>query len=225
MTPLFWLHSLLGLAAAWTGTRKGAHSTTRSGSTKLMDLKKEKKLPPRLILLNKPYGVLCQFTDGDGRPTLADYVPVRDVYAAGRLDRDSEGLVLLTDDGGLQHQLSDPRHKTQKTYWAQVEGIPTNEALILLQNGVMIKGQKTRPAEVRLISDPDLWQRDPPIRIRKNIPTRWLEIKLTEGRNRQVRRMTAAVGLPTLRLVRVAIGDWHLRDLSPGQWRDAKANC
>lgn len=189
-----------------------------------MDFKKGRSLPSRLIILNKPYGVLCQFTDGDGRPTLADYVSVEDVYPAGRLDRDSEGLVLLTDDGGLQHQLSDPRHKTQKTYWAQVEGIPTNEALTQLQGGVLIKGQKTRPAKVRLIDEPELWPRDPPIRIRKNIPTRWLEIKLTEGRNRQVRRMTAVVGLPTLRLVRVAIGNWHLQDLSPGQWRDAKAN-
>lgn len=190
-----------------------------------MDWKKEKKLPPRLIILNKPYGVLCQFTDGDGRPTLADYVPVKNVYPAGRLDRDSEGLVLLTNDGALQHQLSDPGHKTRKTYWVQIEGIPADEALTRLQNGVLVKGQKTRPAEVRLINEPDLWPRDPPIRIRKNIPTRWLEIKLTEGRNRQVRRMTAAVGLPTLRLVRVAIGDWHLQDLSPGEWRDGETNC
>lgn len=189
-----------------------------------MIVKKQKSLPPRLIVLNKPYGVLCQFTDDDGRPTLADYVPVEDVYAAGRLDRDSEGLVLLTNDGRLQHQLSDPHHKIRKTYWVQVENIPSNETLSRLRNGVIIREQKTRPAGVRLITEPDLWPRDPPIRFRKNIPTRWLEIKLTEGRNRQVRRMTAAVGLPTLRLVRVAIGDWHLHDLSPGQWRDVAAN-
>ncbi len=182
------------------------------------------KSQPRLIILNKPYGVLCQFTDAGGRPTLSDFVPVEDVYPAGRLDRDSEGLVLLTNDGGLQHHLSDPRHKTEKTYWVQVEGVPSNEALARLRDGVLVKGQKTRPAEVCLITEPDLWPRDPPIRWRKNIATRWLEIKLIEGRNRQVRRMTAVVGVPTLRLIRVAIGDWHLHELSPGQWRDVAVN-
>ncbi|MEE8482250.1 MAG: pseudouridine synthase [Acidiferrobacterales bacterium] len=183
------------------------------------------KSQSRLILLNKPCGVLCQFTDENGRRTLADYVPVKDVYAAGRLDRDSEGLVLLTGDGALQHQLSDPRHQTQKIYWAQVEGIPSNKALDKLRRGILIKGQKTRPADIDEIDEPDLWLRDPPIRVRKNIPTRWLEIKITEGRNRQVRHMTAAVGLPTLRLVRVSIGEWNLADLMPGQWRDAEASC
>lgn len=182
------------------------------------------KSRPRLILLNKPYGVLCQFTDENGRRTLADYVPVKDIYAAGRLDRDSEGLVLLTNDGALQHRLSDPRYKIQKIYWVQIEGEPTNKALRQLREGVIVKGEKTRPAEVQLMKDPDLWPRVPPIRSRKNISTCWLEISITEGRNRQVRRMTAAVGLPTLRLVRAAIGDWNLGDLSPGQWQDVTTN-
>lgn len=182
------------------------------------------KSQPRLIILNKPYGVLCQFTDADGRPTLADFVPVEHVYAAGRLDRDSEGLVLLTNDGKLQHHLTDPTRKVQKTYWAQVEGTPTGEALAHLRSGIMIQERKTLPAEIKVIEEPDLWPRNPPIRFRKQSPTSWLEIKLTEGRNRQVRHMTAAAGLPTLRLVRVAIGDWHLEGLQPGQWRDVAAN-
>jgi 23S rRNA pseudouridine2457 synthase len=178
--------------------------------------------PARLILLNKPYGVLCQFTDSESRTTLADILPVRDVYPAGRLDRDSEGLVVLTNDGALQHRISDPEHKLAKTYWAQVEGQPDDVALERLRHGIELDGRMTRPARVRLLpGEPDLWPRDPPIRYRRAIPTRWLEIVLREGRNRQVRRMTAAVGHPTLRLVRIAVGPWKLDGLAPGQWRAA----
>lgn len=173
----------------------------------------------RLILFNKPYLVLCQFTDRAGRPTLADYIPVKGVYAAGRLDYDSEGLVLLTDDGRLQARIADPRHKLPKTYWVQVEGIPAEDALQKLCAGVTLNDGPTRPARARLIPEPTLWPRLPPIRFRREIPTAWLEIVLTEGRKRQVRRMTAAVGHPTLRLVRVAVGEWRLGDLQPGEWR------
>jgi 23S rRNA pseudouridine2457 synthase len=173
-----------------------------------------------LILLNKPYGVLCQFTDAGGRATLADLVPVPRVYPAGRLDLDSEGLVLLTDDGGLQARLADPRHRVEKVYRAQVEGAPTDEALARLREGVSLTDGRTRPARVARIDEPaDLWPREPPIRYRASIPTAWIEIGLTEGRNRQVRRMTAAVGLPTLRLIRVAVGSYELGALRPGEWR------
>jgi 23S rRNA pseudouridine2457 synthase len=174
----------------------------------------------RLILLNKPYGVLCQFTDDQGRPTLKDYVPVPGVYAAGRLDTDSEGLLLLTDDGRLQHRVADPRHKLPKRYLVQVEGVPDAAALARLRAGVDLGDFVTCPCEAREVPAPEwLWPRDPPVRFRKTVPTAWLEIVLREGKNRQVRRMTARVGLPTLRLVRVAIGDWRLDGLAPGQWR------
>lgn len=174
-----------------------------------------------LILLNKPFGVLCQFTDKAGRPTLARYVRVPDVYPAGRLDHDSEGLVLLTDDGALQARLADPRHGMEKVYWAQVEGTPSPAALERLQKGVMLKDGRTRPARVRLIPEPpDLWPRDPPIRRRATIPTAWLEITLREGRNRQIRRMTAAVGHPTFRLIRAAVGPYELGELRLGEWRE-----
>ncbi|MEN8175989.1 MAG: pseudouridine synthase [Pseudomonadota bacterium] len=173
----------------------------------------------RLVLFNKPFGVLSQFTDAEGRPTLAAFIREKGVYPAGRLDRDSEGLLLLTDDGRLQHRLADPRHRIWKTYWVQVEGIPTEEALERLRAGVMLKDGMTRPAKVRSIAPPHLWPRDPPVRYRKTVPDRWLELRIREGRNRQVRRMTAAVGLPTLRLVRVAVGEWQLGDLAPGAWR------
>ena len=175
-----------------------------------------------LIAFNKPYGVLCQFTDRSvpPRPTLAGFGLPRDVYAAGRLDHDSEGLLLLTDDGALAHQLTDPRHKAPKTYWAQVEGMPSPQQLQALRAGVMLNDGPTRPARVRLLQAPVLWPRHPPIRERRSVPDSWLEIVLREGRNRQVRRMTAAVGLPTLRLVRVAIGAYRLDDLQPGQWRE-----
>lgn len=172
-----------------------------------------------ILLLNKPYGILCQFTDSEGRPTLADYVKQKDVYAAGRLDKDSEGLVILTDDGKLQHKITDPKHKLEKTYLVQVEGIVTEEALKQLRDGVEIKGGATRPAKAKMIDKPDnLWPREPPIRERKNTPTSWLELKISEGRNRQVRRMTAAVNFPTLRLIRSQVGDWKLQSIGIGEF-------
>ncbi|WP_374248399.1 pseudouridine synthase [Thermomonas sp.] len=174
-----------------------------------------------LIALNKPYGVLCQFTDRSQppRPTLAGFGLPAGVYAAGRLDADSEGLLLLTDDGGLAHRLTDPRHKQPKTYWVQVEGVPEAAQLQALRNGVLLNDGPTLPAQVQRIDAPVLWPRDPPVRFRKRVPDAWLALTLAEGRNRQVRRMTAAVGLPTLRLVRVAMGDRRLDGLLPGQWR------
>ena len=175
----------------------------------------------RLILLNKPYGVLCQFTDEAGRATLKDCVAVPGVYAAGRLDTDSEGLLLLTDDGPLQHRIADPRHKLPKTYLVQVEGEADEAALAQLRAGVDLGDFRTRPCAAKSVAEPDwLWPRDPPVRFRKSVPTSWLEIVLREGKNRQVRRMTAKVGLPTLRLIRVAIGPWRLDGLAPGQWRE-----
>ena len=173
---------------------------------------------PRLVLFNKPYGVLSQFTGEAGTRTLADFIDIPGVYVAGRLDKDSEGLLLLTDDGGLQHRISAPQHKLGKTYWVQVEGEPDERALAALRSGVELNDGWTKPAEARRIPTPELWPRDPPIRERKAIPTAWIELELKEGRNRQVRRMTAAVGYPTLRLVRWAIGRWTLEGLAPGEF-------
>lgn len=178
----------------------------------------------RVILFNKPYGVLSQFTPASTAtspvPTLADFIDCPGVYAAGRLDRDSEGLLVLTDDGALQARITSPRSRTEKTYWAQVEGIPGAEALAALASGITLKDGPTRKAGVRAMAPPEgLWPRTPPIRVRAHIPNSWIEITLTEGRNRQVRRMTAAVGHPTLRLIRVRVGRWRLDGLAPGQWR------
>ncbi|HET6782780.1 MAG TPA: pseudouridine synthase [Pseudoxanthomonas sp.] len=175
-----------------------------------------------LIALNKPFNVLCQFTDRSEprRRTLAEFGLPADVYAAGRLDYDSEGLLLLTDDGGLAHRLTDPRHKQPKTYWVQVEGAVEEEQLSLLRDGVRLNDGITLPASARALeAAPDLWPRDPPVRFRKIVPDTWLELTISEGRNRQVRRMTAAVGLPTLRLVRVAVGEYRLNGLLPGEWK------
>jgi 23S rRNA pseudouridine2457 synthase len=174
-----------------------------------------------LILFNKPYGVLSQFTPEGQWRGLKDFIAVPNVYVAGRLDADSEGLLLLTDDGRLQARIADPRFKIEKTYWVQVEGIPDEVSLVALRNGVQLKDGPTLPARARVIdSPPDLWERVPPIRVRQTKPTAWLELVIREGRNRQVRRMTAAVGLPTLRLIRAAIGPYTLEGLAPGVWRD-----
>ena len=177
----------------------------------------------RLILFNKPMGVLSQFTDRGSqdspRQTLSGYIDVPNVYPAGRLDRDSEGLLLLTDDGRLQARIADPTHRLPKTYLVQVEGEPDEAALTALRKGIVLKDGMTRPAMAEAIDPPELWTRDPPVRFRKSVPDAWLTLTITEGRNRQVRRMTAAVGLPTLRLVRWRVGDWSLDSLAPGEWR------
>jgi len=174
-----------------------------------------------LIAFNKPYGVLCKFMPEPGRPTLADHIRIPRVHPAGRLDHDSEGLLLLTDDGPLQARITDPRHKLPKVYWAQVEGLVTEDGLVRLRQGVDLGDFTTRPAEAQRIDEPpDLWSRDPPIRYRARIPTSWIELTLREGRNRQVRRMTARVGFPTLRLVRARIGRIGLEGLAPGSWRE-----
>lgn len=178
-----------------------------------------------LILFNKPFGVLSQFTTKEDKPTLAQYVRIPRVYPAGRLDHDSEGLLLLTDDGDLQHHISHPAHKQPKTYWVQVEGAPNSYALTQLRQGVALNDGITQPAEVRLIAAPKVWERNPPIRSRQNIPTQWMEVTITEGKNRQVRRMTAAVGHPTLRLIRVKIGPWSLEGIEPGTFRVEQVNA
>lgn len=180
----------------------------------------------KIILFNKPYNVLSQFTDagtaGSARKTLSEFIDVPGVYAAGRLDKDSEGLLVLTDDGRLQNRISDPKHKTSKTYWVQVEGVPDETALQKLRDGVKLKDGMTAPAKARLIAEPaDLWPRDPPVRYRKTVPDSWLEITITEGRNRQVRRMTAAIGYPTLRLIRYRVGSWTIDGIENGSWQKA----
>jgi 23S rRNA pseudouridine2457 synthase len=172
-----------------------------------------------IILLNKPFQVLSQFTDGDGRSTLAEFLTIKNVYPAGRLDYDSEGLLILTDDGQLQHQISNPRAKMEKTYWAQVEGLPSDSDLEPLRKGISLKDGPCLGACAKLIDAPVVWDRQPPIRIRRDSPTRWIELTIREGRNRQVRRMTAAIGFPTLRLIRIRIGDWSVAALAPGEFR------
>jgi 23S rRNA pseudouridine2457 synthase len=172
-----------------------------------------------IVLFNKPFNVLCQFTDREGRKTLSDFVKIKNVYAAGRLDFDSEGLVILTDDGKLQHLISDPKHKLEKTYWVQVEGIPSEESLNKLRKGILLNDGLTKPAKAKLIDAQKITERNPPIRERKNIPTSWIELIISEGKNRQVRRMTAAIGHPTLRLIRHSIGDWNIDNIKPSEYR------
>lgn len=205
------------------GNRSSGHTSTSQRARKPAVQKPKVNIEDRkVIVFNKPYDTLSQFTDGEGRKTLADFITVKDVYAAGRLDRDSEGLMVLTNDGILQAKLTQPESKSPKTYWVQVEGAPSESDLEKLRNGVTLKDGPTLPAKVVVMDDPQLWERNPPVRFRAAIPTTWLAITIIEGRNRQVRRMTAHIGFPTLRLVRYSMGNIELGDLQPGEWKEIR---
>jgi 23S rRNA pseudouridine2457 synthase len=211
-------------------TFENASSTNHAKKRRKSRQKKVERKPRipfserRIILFNKPYDTLSQFTDGNGRKTLADYITIKDIYAAGRLDRDSEGLLILTNDGVLQAQLTQPNSKSPKTYWVQVDGAPNETDLDKLRQGVELKDGLTLPANIEIINEPTIWDRISPVRFRANIPTTWLKITIIEGRNRQVRRMTAHIGFPTLRLIRYSVGDYSISDLQPGDWKEISPN-
>ncbi|PSU35162.1 23S rRNA pseudouridine(2457) synthase RluE [Photobacterium lutimaris] len=205
-----------------TSSRQPKRNNNERRTSRLRNKPRRPRGPTRIILFNKPYNVLTQFTGEPGDQTLSDFIPVKDVYPAGRLDKDSEGLLVLTNDGILQARLTQPTSKQPKTYWVQVEGSPREEELEQLRRGVTLKDGPTLPAEIDIIDGPEVWERVPPVRERKSIPTTWLAITLKEGRNRQVRRMTAHIGYPTLRLIRYQMADWTVNDLAPGEWKEVQ---